>query len=482
MNFDKIFTLLNSAIDPLIPNLFLKKQPSTSSTNTTSNNINDKVTSDKYKVQIQVYQQPKQHEDQHDQQQEDKQQQQNIDLKYLDDLNSTFDDVVVDEFSDSGCSSDSDFYDSEFEETTKKKRPKYFDYPFRKKDKNLNRSNSSLFSAFSSSSLPTFTKDNNRIKSLRRLFKNSRQNSFTKNTSSPTTNSVYPTNGANPELRGPLVFSPPNPEPSVPLWSEQVDPEVKKSMNPMGILRQEVIFEIIRTEKEFVEDIKFLLEHYASAILDSDVRVPKSLNQALHVLHEIYYLHKDSSRQLLNLQAIYPVVPSISHVLSNLAAHLGVYDRFLHHHKDAISQIAIARKKANKFGQLIGMLEANNMNSGRYCSIESLMTKPIQRLCKYPLLVTTLMRATSPDDQDYPQLRLLHEKLDSAIRELHQERDNRAKKELEQLSRKLSLGLGFMATPFSGRASSMSLRNHKQNSNPNLNNMTTPLSTSLRAS
>ncbi|CAG8556463.1 12753_t:CDS:2 [Ambispora leptoticha] len=476
-----------------------------------------KVTSDKCNVQIQVYQQPQQHESQHNQQQEDKQQPPNNDAKYLVqviqviqrpgspkikeldtsssiddsrrrhtkttttttkkhttktktttvihekkyDLNPLDDAITVDEFYDSDCSSDSDL--SDFEEMFKSRRPRYFDYPFRKKGKKDIHSSSNSFSLRRTTSSPMMRKISLAMQSS-------------------ATDSVYPTD---PESREPLVFSTPSPEPSVPLWSEQVDPDTKKGMDPMAILRQEVIFEIIRTEKEFVEDLKYLLEYYASAILDSNVHVPRSLIQAFHVLPEIYYLHRDTSRQLLNLQAIYPVVPSISHVLSHLASHFRVYDRFLHHHKDAISQIAIARKKTNKFGQLIVMLEAKTMNSGRYCSIESLLTKPIQRLCKYPLLVTTLMRATSPEDKDHSQLRSLFQKLDAAIRELHQERDNRAKKELEQLSRKLSLGFGFMSTPFSVRTSSMSSRIHSQQQpdcNFKLSDVTTPLSTSLRAS
>jgi hypothetical protein len=86
---------------------------------------------------------------------------------------------------------------------------------------------------------------------------------------------------------------------------------------------------------------------------------------------------------------MYPIIPSIAHILRDLATQFRLYESYLVHHKMAISEIANARKKNNKLGQLVKNLEADIPPGppGRILTLESLLTKPFQRLCKYPLLV-----------------------------------------------------------------------------------------------
>jgi hypothetical protein len=67
-------------------------------------------------------------------------------------------------------------------------------------------------------------------------------------------------NFSNPSVNGPAIVTPPSPTKVAPLWKEQVDSNIKNGLNPSEIHRQEIMFEIIRTEKAFVEDIRYLIE------------------------------------------------------------------------------------------------------------------------------------------------------------------------------------------------------------------------------
>ena len=86
---------------------------------------------------------------------------------------------------------------------------------------------------------------------------------------------------------------------------------------------------------------------------------------------------------------MYPIIPSIAHILQELATQFHMYESYLVHHRMAISEIVNARKKNNKLGQLVRKLEGDiaDIPQGRILTLESLLTKPFQRLCKYPLLV-----------------------------------------------------------------------------------------------
>ncbi|RHZ71767.1 hypothetical protein Glove_253g73 [Diversispora epigaea] len=218
--------------------------------------------------------------------------------------------------------------------------------------------------------------------------------------------------------------SPPSPNAvAAPLWKEQVDPNIKAELSQEEIHRQEIIFEIIRTESDFANDIQYLIEHYINPLQDSGIRLPPSLKQTFDILPYIQLFHFQVSVQFKCIQAImYPVVPSITHILRDLAKQFSIYETYLVHHKAAISEIAHAKKKNNKLGQLVKSLESSVPPSGscRYLTIESLLTKPFQRLCKYPLLVKTLLKVTPPEHEDFNSLRDLHDQIDCALNELQE--------------------------------------------------------------
>ncbi|CAG8755444.1 23286_t:CDS:2, partial [Racocetra persica] len=246
-------------------------------------------------------------------------------------------------------------------------------------------------------------------------------------------------NSSVPNVSSTPIVAPLTPTPAPPLWKEQVDPNIKAELTQAEIHRQEIIFEIIRTEKAFVEDMKYLIDHYVNNFQDSGIRLPSSLEQTFSILPDILLLHLNASLQLRCTQAImYPVVPSITHILRDLSKQFQIYEPYLIHYKTAISEIANARKKNNKLGQLVKSLESNLL-PGRYLTLESLLTKPFQRLCKYPLLVMTLLRATVPDHKDHPSLVDLHDQMDCALKEL-QERKSRYErlKENDEFSGRVS--------------------------------------------
>jgi hypothetical protein len=82
-----------------------------------------------------------------------------------------------------------------------------------------------------------------------------------------------------------------------------------------------------------------------------------------------------------------PVIPSISNILGELTKELEVYESYLIHHQMAISELTNARRKKNKLGKILNRLDRQELPTGKYMSVESLLAKPFQRLCKYPLLI-----------------------------------------------------------------------------------------------
>ncbi|KAJ3041239.1 cytochrome c oxidase subunit 1, partial [Rhizoclosmatium hyalinum] len=85
-----------------------------------------------------------------------------------------------------------------------------------------------------------------------------------------------------------------------------------------------------------------------------------------------------------------------------------------------------------KFGELIKQFVEDPTSRG--LSLESFLIKPIQRICKYPLLLRELMKHTPKTMADYPELEKALEKMESLAT-----RVNEASQALEKKERLASL-------------------------------------------
>nr|CAG8527335.1 9162_t:CDS:2 [Entrophospora candida] len=189
-----------------------------------------------------------------------------------------------------------------------------------------------------------------------------------------------------------IITQPPSPiANSAQLWKQDLDPNVKAQMKAAEIHRQVIIHEIIRTEDEYVKDLPIMK----------------------------------------------PVIPSVSNVLGDMSKELEVYESYLIHHQMAIAELTNARKKNNKLGQILNHLDKQELPTGKYMSVESLLAKPFQRLCKYPLLIMTLLKATEKSHEDFTSLNDLYEQMDCAIKDLQERKSEyEQSKECEEFTKK----------------------------------------------
>ncbi|CAJ0650078.1 3479_t:CDS:2, partial [Entrophospora sp. SA101] len=220
-----------------------------------------------------------------------------------------------------------------------------------------------------------------------------------------------------------IITQPPSPiANSAQLWKQDLDPNVKAQMKAAEIHRQVIIHEIIRTEDEYVKDLRYFLENHVPKIRESGVKLPASLEKIFTILPYIFLLHLNTS---------------VSNVLGDMSKELEVYESYLIHHQMAIAELTNARKKNNKLGQILNYLDKKELPTGKYMSVESLLAKPFQRLCKYPLLIMTLLKATEKSHEDFTSLNDLYEQMDCAIKDLQERKSEyEQSKECEEFTKK----------------------------------------------
>lgn len=206
------------------------------------------------------------------------------------------------------------------------------------------------------------------------------------------------------------------------LWIQSVPPEVSEVVSEDEKKRQELIFETIKTEEDFVHDMSLIDKIFVANMRQSDVydknRVDAVLSTLFSNYDEILTVNRELLEGLKECQAREYVVGTIGEVFLGWALNL---DSYVHYG----SRLAYAQDFIKKeieynpnFAQYLKDCERHP--EARRLSIQSFVGRATTRLGRYPLLLQGILKKTqegSPDLVLIPQvLELIRTKLEEVNR------------------------------------------------------------------
>ncbi|KAM3146817.1 hypothetical protein pb186bvf_000971 [Paramecium bursaria] len=175
--------------------------------------------------------------------------------------------------------------------------------------------------------------------------------------------------------------------------------------------RYNVIREILETERNYVRDLKLIVEQVKYPL--QNILQPDEINDIFTNLEEIYLLNSNYLQQLelgyQNFSKFTPYQTVISYVtsfLQNLVDNQGFniyFDYCNGYTKSSKFQETIKQdEKYKNYIDFIGQLKKQNILKGM--DLQSYLVKPIQRLPKYILLYKDLLKNTEKDHPDYKNI------------------------------------------------------------------------------
>ena len=186
----------------------------------------------------------------------------------------------------------------------------------------------------------------------------------------------------------------------------------------MNVLFQ-VFQEILHTEREYVKDIDILINSFLLplravkdkiSITDQDLKSLFSNIEALRPIHSQFY--DELSRQFESSEKD-GTEPTIGNLFISLASNLQVYTPYCTFFPKAIAHHNVLMKDNSKYSKHLKVLESDpickNLNVGSW------LIKPVQRLCKYPLLLRELISHTPESHADLLNIENAKKKVDEAV-------------------------------------------------------------------
>mmetsp|Transcript_124780 Transcript_124780/g.186397 ORF Transcript_124780/g.186397 Transcript_124780/m.186397 type:complete len:518 (-) Transcript_124780:63-1616(-) len=210
-----------------------------------------------------------------------------------------------------------------------------------------------------------------------------------------------------------------------------VDPEKQKRR---AELRHKCLEEIYQTEKDYIDDLETLINVFifplrAMAILDD-----KSLYNVFSNVEVLINCNKEMLTQLEGTIQTTNVGDdvTIGSVFTALADYFKMYKVFCANQQTSLTTVEFLIKKHPQFKKKLDVCHTDARCRGLF--LQSFLIKPIQRVCKYPLLLRELIRYTPEDHPDWDPLQSAFSKINSVVADI-----NEAQRQAEGLQRILDL-------------------------------------------
>ncbi|TPX61224.1 hypothetical protein PhCBS80983_g01303 [Powellomyces hirtus] len=223
------------------------------------------------------------------------------------------------------------------------------------------------------------------------------------------------------------------------LWSTSVSKEIVESVSDNERKRQEVIFETIQTEREFVADLDIIERVFVEPLRRSDIIPVERLDIFIEeVFFNINELHAINSRLLTKLiarQKEGSIVDKIGDIFVSVVDEFEAYVRY--GGQQVLAKYALDQEKATNPEFAKFLQECERVPECRKLPIQSFLARPTTRIGRYPLLLKSAMTAAAdhhPDRTLLPQaMHVIKEVLTNINREAGRA-ENQLKLEQLQMS------------------------------------------------
>eukprot|EP01102_Stenamoeba_stenopodia_P010138 TRINITY_DN3022_c0_g1_i3.p1 TRINITY_DN3022_c0_g1~~TRINITY_DN3022_c0_g1_i3.p1 ORF type:complete len:574 (+),score=165.63 TRINITY_DN3022_c0_g1_i3:1076-2797(+) len=199
-------------------------------------------------------------------------------------------------------------------------------------------------------------------------------------------------------------------------------------------MRNNVINEIIQTERDYINDLKLIIRSFRDPIKESEFIAEKDSNIIFGNIQMLLGVNQELLRDL-HVQSQSPA-PMIGTSFSSLADYLKMYSSYCASHHASLEHLDTVTKKSPK---LAAFLQDRLSNPDcRGLPLSSYLIKPVQRICKYPLLLRELIKHTPPENPDKKKLENAFEKINSVVLEVNEsQRAHENRKKIMDLQTRL---------------------------------------------
>lgn len=192
------------------------------------------------------------------------------------------------------------------------------------------------------------------------------------------------------------------------LWINTVSKEIAESIDDREKKRQEVISELMYTERDFVKDLEYLRDFWIKPLQSpgSPIAEHRRKHFTLTVFSNLFEVHQVNSKlasALTQRQQQHPVVRNVGDIFLE---HVPRFSPFITYGASQLfGKFEFENEKRSNAAFAKFVDETERLRESRKLELNGYLTKPTTRLARYPLLLENIAKYTqdgSPDKEDIP--------------------------------------------------------------------------------
>ncbi|KAF1999018.1 CNH-domain-containing protein [Amniculicola lignicola CBS 123094] len=194
------------------------------------------------------------------------------------------------------------------------------------------------------------------------------------------------------------------------LWINTVPKEVAESVSEREQKRQEVISELMYTERDFVKDLEYLRDFWMKPLRNPNTspipehRREKFVRTVFSNCQEVYMVNSRMAESLTRRQQKEPVVRNVGDIFLEFVPHFAPFIKYGANQLFGKYEFEHEKRTNIQFSKFVD--EVERMKESRKLELNGYLTKPTTRLARYPLLLENILKYTAddnPDKQDVPK-------------------------------------------------------------------------------
>lgn len=207
------------------------------------------------------------------------------------------------------------------------------------------------------------------------------------------------------------------------LWSFSVPKEVLESVDEKEKKRQEIIFETIYTERDFVKDLEYIKDFWIIPLRTKNILPERErelfIRRVFGGINEILMINAKMADELSNRQKQQPVVYQIGDIFINFIPRFHPFVKYAANRTFGKYEFDRQLQTNPQFAKFVQ--ETERMKESRKLDLSSFMSKPTSRPARYPLLLASVLAKTDDDNPDKKNIQKALEMLEKLLAKINKE-------------------------------------------------------------
>jgi hypothetical protein len=195
---------------------------------------------------------------------------------------------------------------------------------------------------------------------------------------------------------------------------------VERSLEEQLSRRKYVFDELIETEEHYVNDLKILVRKFMEPLIAQQIITAQDVTLVFSNIQILVGVNEEVLKQLKSMHKLPAAEQQAGTVFLKLADYFKMYTVYCYNQSEAVKRVDQVKRENPKFNKFLD--EKVNDPECRSLDLNSFLITPIQRICRYPLLLKELLKYTPKDHVDHAGLSNAIKKVEEVVARLNEER------------------------------------------------------------